>query len=469
MAIQLIAPATNKNAETLALIQALGQTAGQGVAGYVAGQDRQKKQQGEQAVLASLMQGQPGQMGAGGMGPPTAGTPGLSEQEAMAALMSGAAPDIIASRYKQPSAGEGFTLNPGDVRYDASGRVVAQVPGETKPPQTRDVLQGGERVFQQFDQATGQWVEIGRGPAFAPQSSVNVYNAPSGYRATPDGNLEAIPGGPATRLSGGPEASGRMLIPTSIGSIPDIKAKLFPGGQFDPALAVKMQIPGSAEEALANDIQAGTMAVLRIESGGAITDEELYNKRSIYVPMPWDSPTAAAEKIRLYEEHLGAAAQMLGLPSEATAPLPQQQPGLLEGVINRVTDAISGAPPAAAQPVQPPPVAVPPPAAAQQPGTTWPERMMQQGGAAAQSAIDAAGPMIQQGGGAAAQDMLAQGAAAAQGAAESVAAALPTLDQVTAMTAQQLDRAVEALSDEQLRELPADVYAAILRKLEGLQ
>jgi hypothetical protein len=43
-----------------------------------------------------------------------------------------------------------------------------------KAPTTRDILEGGERVFQQFDPATGQWSEVGRGQAFAPATQITL-------------------------------------------------------------------------------------------------------------------------------------------------------------------------------------------------------------------------------------------------------------------------------------------------------
>lgn len=74
-------------------------------------------------------------------------------------------------------------------------------PEPEKPPSTRTVQRGDQRVAEEF--RNGQWVEVGSGPAFArsvppvvlPRAAAQ--KPPAGFRYKEDGEtLEPIPGGP---------------------------------------------------------------------------------------------------------------------------------------------------------------------------------------------------------------------------------------------------------------------------------
>lgn len=62
---------------------------------------------------------------------------------------------------KPTAQAEGFTLNPGDTRFDAQGKVIASVAPEMKAPETRKIKNGSVEVTQEFDRATGSWRDIG--------------------------------------------------------------------------------------------------------------------------------------------------------------------------------------------------------------------------------------------------------------------------------------------------------------------
>lgn len=74
-----------------------------------------------------------------------------------------------------------------------------------QPPRKRDRIEGENTVQEEF--VNGKWVEVGRGPRFARQvaptgTGEQGSKPPSGYRwkdGTVGGELEPIPGGPATR------------------------------------------------------------------------------------------------------------------------------------------------------------------------------------------------------------------------------------------------------------------------------
>ena len=143
--------------------------------GHLRNQDlaRQRTERQEQAVLAQLMADQPGAPAASGVGPPEPPTPGLPRETAEALIATGVAPAVLQQRFA-PAASEGFSLNPGGVRFGPGGQPIAAVPAASTPPQTRDILEGDERVFQQFNPATGQFEEVGRGPAFAPDRTADL-------------------------------------------------------------------------------------------------------------------------------------------------------------------------------------------------------------------------------------------------------------------------------------------------------
>lgn len=45
----------------------------------------------------------------------------------------------------------------------------ASAPMQPEPPKMREIMQGNQKVFQEFDPSTNSWRNVGQGPAFAPQ------------------------------------------------------------------------------------------------------------------------------------------------------------------------------------------------------------------------------------------------------------------------------------------------------------
>lgn len=68
---------------------------------------------------------------------------------------------------------EGYTLGPGQSRYEGGQRVASE-PKEAEAPKTRTVRIGGEDITQEFNPKTMQWTEVGRGPAWNPNPSTSV-------------------------------------------------------------------------------------------------------------------------------------------------------------------------------------------------------------------------------------------------------------------------------------------------------
>lgn len=111
-----------------------------------------------------------------------------------------------------PKLQEPFTLSPGAVRYDAQGKPIASAPHKPEKPQAqsnlarlmaeRAALPPGDPRTAAYDNAIRKESETAKqiNPTIVMPKPEKV---PLGYRSTPEGNLEAIPGGPAdTKLQG---------------------------------------------------------------------------------------------------------------------------------------------------------------------------------------------------------------------------------------------------------------------------
>ena len=72
-------------------------------------------------------------------------------------------------------------------------------------PQRSERISGETLIQEERDPVTGAVREVGRGPRFSKSETDKTPKPPQGYRFTPDGNLEAIPGGPADVKAGAAE------------------------------------------------------------------------------------------------------------------------------------------------------------------------------------------------------------------------------------------------------------------------
>jgi hypothetical protein len=372
------------------------QTLAQGLGGRWQVAAAESAQQGQQQALIDMLGGKPGapQMGAtlpgdtGGLqgmtrGPATPGLlPGMDREQVLAmSLMPGGREALLQAAMQKmlPPDPEGYTLGEGELRYGPDNQLLASGPaGAPKPPQTRDVLQGDQRVFQQYDPATGQWAEVGRGPAFAPPSQVNVNTerAPSGYRFDESGALVPIPGGPAEQTQG----SAAIAVSQGPGMIADIQdvtdGLLNPDGSVNQTNLATMNtpivgsIPGTAGSELASKIAGIVANMLYIKSGATAGADEVATQARIYMPSPGDSAGAVRDKLARLDRDSRAiimnyakgARGDFGLP-EVAIPEVGAEPGigdrLLGGIVEKGramigsgVDAVTGSPaaPAAAAP-----------------------------------------------------------------------------------------------------------------------
>lgn len=137
--------------------------------------------------------------------------------------------------------------------------------------------------------------------------SYEAGKVPPGYRRTSDGNLEAIPGGPAEKDKAPTEFQGKNAVFGSRAEAADKILTDLTGKYNVGATNMKAGMNGAAgtllNYALSPESQKAEQAqrdfinaVLRQESGAAIAESEFDNARKQYFPQPGDSNAVVAQK-----------------------------------------------------------------------------------------------------------------------------------------------------------------------------
>lgn len=96
------------------------------------------------------------------------------------------------------------------------------------------------------------------------------------------------------------EAGARSaLIREGIRTTDTVREGIFPNGKFDRGAAAAMwaALPGSDGATLKNAMKAAIGNRLRIETGAAITAQEVDNMLDRYMPKPWDNEETAKQKL----------------------------------------------------------------------------------------------------------------------------------------------------------------------------
>jgi hypothetical protein len=168
-----------------------------------------------------------------------------------------------------------------------------------------------------------------------PQSAVaaNAMNMakgriPPGYRFTdptnPASPLEAIPGGPAEKQSPQNAAANAALgeakrdLDTAKGMLYDSNGNVNRGLLVTSAAS----IPGSAGRQFNQTLQRSIMSKLRLESGAAISDQELQRYNKMFIPSYWDSADAIKSKMQSLDNFLSNTTKMQAgyLPDKKSTP-----------------------------------------------------------------------------------------------------------------------------------------------------
>ena len=124
---------------------------------------------------------------------------------------------------------------------------------------------------------------------------------PSGYRYTPDGqSLEAIPGGPATKLPSG-DAAKLAALQTAETSFEDAK-QFYQHSDFVDR-GNQMLNRGEAGRA-ERTVRLAVESALRAMTGAAAPDSEVQSYMNLFGPSAWDTPATAKDKLDRLESFL---------------------------------------------------------------------------------------------------------------------------------------------------------------------
>ncbi len=193
------------------------------------------------------------------------------------------------------------------------GPMAAWQPPEAKAPTMRTIVRGDKEVQQEFDPRKMNWVDVGTGPRWDPNSGVNVTvknegPLPTGKRVIRDkqGNIiefQDIPGAPKTET----EIKGATLLESAMPDYQIAKqnfdALAQTGGQVANTLLpsqaanfFKSDQFRQAENSTANVIQSYIYAV----SGQQAPEQEVTRRMKIVMPaLNDDAKTIAQKKARL--------------------------------------------------------------------------------------------------------------------------------------------------------------------------
>ena len=146
---------------------------------------------------------------------------------------------------------------------------------------------------------------------------------PIGYRKTADGNLEAIPGGPATHLPG--EVAGRIaLAKNSLQNLENVRDffKRMPVGNVGAMVQANLNMGdvGRAQR----DVQGAVEVALRIMTGAAAPEPEVKRYTNLFMPLTTDTVETRMQKLnnlqRFLEQSIALATQGRGDITPAPAP-----------------------------------------------------------------------------------------------------------------------------------------------------
>lgn len=172
-------------------------------------------------------------------------------------------------------------------------RTVTQADGTTitiqptVPPGIRRPTAGTQAAAA--PQAATQPVEQGEAPAGMTSQTVN----------TPGGEVTFQRPEQAPKPQSSEAGARSALIREGIRTTDTVREGIFPNGKFDRGAAAAMwaALPGSDGATLKNAMKAAIGNRLRIETGAAITAQEVDNMLDRYMPKPWDNEETAKQKL----------------------------------------------------------------------------------------------------------------------------------------------------------------------------
>ena len=166
----------------------------------------------------------------------------------------------ISKLFDPTSIPEGGSLSIPGLGMMGGNPVVAQGAPKQIKPMDRTRIDGEQSVFEEYDQTTGKWKELGRGPRFAKQVGTTVVNAPA------------------------PTMS-EVLDPTNSKQILKIDARTYRGGGLgspgvvgiagkEPSFAKKEEKEGQGKEMLSKEIDNMRQHYINLKDLGGMPSSE---------------------------------------------------------------------------------------------------------------------------------------------------------------------------------------------------
>lgn len=181
-----------------------------------------------------------------------------------------------------------------------------------KPPPTQVVL-GGDGTYQAVVKTTGKTPD-GKTVTAPPKpaAGTGTPKAPSGYRYTADGTMEAIPGGPAdpkTKVDTKPPTEDQSKagnfarrMELAMSDIAELEAGGYDRASSESAARSSRFTPNILNtkegQRYSNAERNFASANLRKESGAVITPDEMRQQEELYFPRHGDTPETIAQKAR---------------------------------------------------------------------------------------------------------------------------------------------------------------------------
>jgi hypothetical protein len=192
-------------------------------------------------------------------------------------------------RMKQLLESYGFDANNPDATYDM---IIAEAKG----------LTGTDKPQYEFTKYGVGNKNTGEVQPYAQGVGATAEDAPSGYRYAQDGQaLEAIPGGPATKLPG--DMAGRVAaLQTAKESFADVRN--FYEGQDWGDRASQLINSGSAGRVERN-VRLAIEAALRAMTGAAAPESEVENYLNIFGPSALDTQATIKDKLDRLQSFMG--------------------------------------------------------------------------------------------------------------------------------------------------------------------
>lgn len=169
-------------------------------------------------------------------------------------------------------------------------------------------------------------VTVAKGASLVdPQTGRVVYqgadnpDAPSGYRWSKEGSLEAIPGGPATRVPA--EVAGRMsLAQTTLRDLSEAERAF---KDVDTGDRIGMQFGAGEIGRAQRTVRQAIEAALRLMTGAAAPETEVARYEDLFMPKSYDRPETRDQKLRnlraFVEEAIGTMSNGRAAPGEPSS------------------------------------------------------------------------------------------------------------------------------------------------------